>query len=95
MTQVPCMPTDNYTRNFKKWLDRNRIKPEKAALIFGKSKGTIHNYRSKGVPANDGLRSSIDKAREDYDEKMLVDDGRIELIEKAEELKKAAENFLA
>lgn len=34
------------------WMDANGISPEKAAEIFGKSIGTIRNWRSSGVPTN-------------------------------------------
>jgi hypothetical protein len=34
------------------WMDAHGISPEQAAEIFGKSIGTIRNWRSGGVPSN-------------------------------------------
>lgn len=36
--------------SFKDWLDERNISPEDAAEMFGKSVGTIRNWRSAGVP---------------------------------------------
>jgi hypothetical protein len=36
--------------SFKDWLDERNISPEEAAEMFGKSVGTIRNWRSAGVP---------------------------------------------
>jgi hypothetical protein len=39
-------------KTLNEWMDANEISAEKAAEIFGKSEGTIRNWRSQGVPAN-------------------------------------------
>jgi hypothetical protein len=35
----------------KEWMDANDVTPEQAAEFFGKTAGTIRNWRSSGVPA--------------------------------------------
>lgn len=45
--------------SFKEWLDERNISPEEAATIFGKSVGTIRNWRSAGVP--DLLRGWVEQ----------------------------------
>lgn len=39
-------------KELKEWLDLRGISPEAAADLFGKNAGTIRNWRSAGVPAN-------------------------------------------
>lgn len=39
-------------KTLNEWMDSNGISPEQAAEIFGKSVGTIRNWRSAGVPNN-------------------------------------------
>jgi len=39
-------------KSLNEWMDSHGITPETAAEIFGKSVGTIRNWRSAGVPAN-------------------------------------------
>jgi hypothetical protein len=36
----------------KAWMDEKGVTPEEAARIFGKTVGTIRNWRSLGVPAS-------------------------------------------
>ena len=38
--------------DLKTWMDEHRVTVDRAAEIFGKSAGTIRNWRSAGVPEN-------------------------------------------
>lgn len=51
--------------SFKEWLDARSIGPEEAATIFGKSVGTIRNWRSSGVP--DLLRGWVEQRMAELD----------------------------
>lgn len=46
-------------KTLNEWMDTNGITPDQAAEIFGKSVGTIRNWRSAGVPTN--LTDWVDK----------------------------------
>jgi hypothetical protein len=50
-------------KSFNDWMDDRGISPEKAAGLFGKSAGTIRNWRSGGVPEN--LRDWVIKRMEE------------------------------
>jgi hypothetical protein len=50
---------------FKDWLDAKNLSPDHAALIFGKSSGTIRNWRSAGVP--ELLRPWVEKKMAEID----------------------------
>lgn len=56
-------------KTLNQWMDNNGISPEKAAEIFGKSVGTIRNWRSAGVPENQ--REWVEKRMVEWNGKPL------------------------
>lgn len=56
-------------KTLNEWMDSNEISPEKAAEIFGKSVGTIRNWRSAGVPTNQ--REWVEKRMVEWNGKPL------------------------
>ena len=48
----------------KEWMDARGITPERAADIFGKSVGTIRNWRSRGVPPSQ--RDWVERRMQEY-----------------------------
>lgn len=47
---------DNFSEDFKSWMDVNQFTAETLAPVIGKSAGTIANWRSIGVPERKSVR---------------------------------------
>lgn len=58
---------DKYSEDFKTWMDERGLTAETIAPLIQKEEGTIRNWRSRGVPGRESVRSHVSAFMENYD----------------------------
>lgn len=58
---------DEFSEHFKQWMDERSLSVEALAVLMNKEAGTIYQWRSRGVPKRDTVRSHVTKTMERFD----------------------------
>lgn len=58
---------DEYSKQFKQWMDERGFKPETLSALIGKEAGTLTQWRSRGVPSRPSVRAHVTAFMERYD----------------------------